>query len=394
MNRKFIVAVGCFFGAIVIALLLWVTRPVVKTEPPDSAALTVQSIVAVPERVEMVVHAQGTVIPRTAADLVPEVSGTVEWVSPNLVPGGNFNVGDALLRIDARDYQDAVERTSAAVRRAEANEEHARYELNRVKELDAAELTSAAKVEASTRMLRVAEAELTDVRVALKQAERDLSRTVLYAPFAGLVASKKVDVGQYVSYGVAVAHLYASADIEVRLPIADRHLAHLNLPPLRRGEIDDSSASAVTLSAHFAGQDYTWSARLVRTEAAIDTNSRMVYAVARINSSDNDPDSHELTLPPIGLYVEAEIQGRVEDDIVVLPRTALRENNQVVVVREGKLRFQTVSVTRIYGEHVYVDGGLKQGELVCTTALQAVVDGMAVNTVPINSISTMDTAGI
>ena len=94
----------------------------------------------------MVVYAQRTLIPRTAADLVPEVSGTVEWVSPNLVPGGNFDVGDALLRIDARDYQDAVERTSAAARRAEANEEQARYELNRVKELDAAE------GEASTRI--------------------------------------------------------------------------------------------------------------------------------------------------------------------------------------------------------------------------------------------------
>jgi hypothetical protein len=53
-----------------------------------------------------------------------------------------------------------------------------------------------------------------------------------------------VDIGQFVSRGNAVATLYASADAEVRLPIADRQLAFLNLPLGFRGELPGSCSPA------------------------------------------------------------------------------------------------------------------------------------------------------
>ena len=381
MIYKSTIAVVIFAGSVGLAWLLWLTAPSLTPQAPEAVAPTVRTVVATPEKVQMVVHAQGTVMPRTEAELVPEVSGTVLWVSPNLVPGGYFERGDPLLRIDDRDYRDAVARAGATMSRAAADEEHARFDLKRLRELAARGLTSPANVETGIKVARVAEAHLADAKVALRQAERDLSRTKIHAPFTGLVQREQVDAGQFVSRGTAIAHLYAADYVEVRLPIADRQLAYLDLPPLQRGELEETTAPEVVLSAQFAGTDYQWRGKLVRTEAVIDSSSRLVYAVARVGGRDLVSGNAGTLPPPVGLFVQAEILGRSAEDIVVLPRAAIRGENQALVVEDGRLRFRTISITRIYGDYVYVDGGLSGGELVCVSALQAVVDGMPVKTI-------------
>ena len=107
------------------------------------------------------------------------------------------------------------------------------------------------------RAARVTEAALVDARAALNQAELNLSRTEVLAPFTGLVRSEQVDPGQFVNRGSAIARLYAVDYVEVRLPIADQQLAYLDIPPMQRGELDESNAPDVLLSADFAGQHYT-----------------------------------------------------------------------------------------------------------------------------------------
>jgi multidrug efflux pump subunit AcrA (membrane-fusion protein) len=83
--------------------------------------------------------------------------------------------------------------------------------------------------------------------------------------------------------------------------------------------------------------------------------------------------------PPVGLFVQAEIAGVAEDDIVVLPRTALRNEDQVLVIdTENRLHFRSVEVLRVYRDDVFVSGGLEPGELVSVSPLQTVVEGMRV----------------
>ena len=327
----------------------------------------------------MTVQSQGTVTPRTQTIIAPEVSGRVISVSPAVTAGGFFRKGDVLITLDPVDFHLAVTQAKLEVARAKlrlAQEEaEAEVALREWKELGQGEGTPL-----SLRQPQRAEAKaaVAASESALERTQRDLDRTELRAPFDGRVRSESVDVGQFLSKGAAVARVYAIDYAEVRLPLDDRELEFLDLPLAYR-EDDDNIGPDVTLQAHFAGKARRWSGTVVRTEGEIDPKTRMVNVVARV--ADPYGRNNESGRPPlaVGLFVEAQIQGRTLKNVIVLPRRAFRESKTVIIIdSENRLRFRNVDVLRVDGETAYVKSGLRSGERVCLTALATVVDGMKV----------------
>jgi len=364
-----LVLLASLFGAVA----LWATAPKLQPTDVERIVSAVEVMTVTPRPVRLHVHSQGTVSPRTESALIPEVSGRIEWVSPSLVNGGAFDAGEALVRLESADYESTLARAGAALVRAEAELEHARFEFERLSSLAERQLVSRSQLENQQRALRVAEAAQLEARAARDQARRDLDRTTLTAPFAGLVRDESVDIGQFVSRGTTIATLYASQALEVRLPIADRQLAFLNLGDDQFGELPRSQQPAVTLSSRYAGRDLHWSGRIVRTEAQIDVASRMVHVVARV---DNAEQSSPLR---VGLFVEADIEGLQVDDVVVLPRSALREGDRVLIVDdEDRLRLRAVDLLRLYQDEAYIRAGLAAGERVCISPLQTAIEGVKV----------------
>jgi len=216
------------------------------------------------------------------------------------------------------------------------------------------------------------------MKATLRKARRDMERTELHAPYPGRVREERVDVGQFVNRGVAIATLYAVDYAEVRLPISDRELAFVDLPLRFQDGDDEQERPEVVLSADFAGRPHVWKGRIVRTEGEIDPRSRMVHVVARVDDPYGVTDEGRAPLN-VGLFVEAEIQGRQLDAAVVLPREALREGDRVLIVdAEGRLRFRSVEVARTDRENVVLASGVAAGEHVCVSPLVSAVEGMPV----------------
>ena len=354
-------------------------RPAVQTQLPAFEPPGVRVHTVTRQDLELTVTSQGTVNPRTESRLVPEISGRVISVAPSFASGGFFEAGDVLLKIDPYDYEQAVISARARLAeerlrlaRAEAEAEVARKEWKELGVGDPRALTLH-KPQLEDARAAVAAAEAT-----LDRAKRDLDRADLRAPYAGRVRRKNVDIGQFVTVGSPVATIYAVDYAEIRLPLPDEELAYLDLLLSYRGS-QNRAGPQVTLRARFAGRTHTWQGRIVRTEGEIDPVSRMVHVVAQVKdpyAPGSDPSRPPLA---VGMYVEAEIEGRVATGVAVLPRAALRGSSQVLVVdAESRLRFRTVELLRSTTEAIVVRAGLEEGDVVALSPLDAVTDGMKV----------------
>jgi RND family efflux transporter MFP subunit len=209
-------------------------------------------------------------------------------------------------------------------------------------------------------------------------AELSLERTEVRAPFDGRVRSKRVDVGQVIGPNNPLGRIYAVDYAEIRLPIPDPELKYLNVSLYRSDQIEIVDGPRVDLHADFAGSRYTWTGRVVRVEGEIDPLTRMINLVARVDDPYGVPE--DAVRPPlvVGLYVEADIGGKIVDNAIVLPRAALRGTNRVLVVSDERLYFRDVVVLRTDTERVIITSGLKPGERVCISPLDVVVEGMRV----------------
>jgi len=354
-------------------------RPSVATRAPSNPTPMVNVLHAKPESVHLKIQTQGTVAPRTESDLIAEVSGRITWVSTSLASGGFIEKDAPLIEIDKRDYEVAMTRAKAALSRAESQLALAKRAAERQRALSERGVTSPVALDDAENTLLVMDANRLEAEASLTQAQHDLQRTTVKAPFAGRIRNKHVDVGQFVNRGNPVARIYAVDYAEVRLPIPDEAAAFVDLPIDYRGERGEASLPAVVLTAEFGGERFSWNGRIVRTEGELDPRTRMIHAVARVEDPygrGEDPDR-----PPfaVGLFVEAEIEGKLVDGIYSLPRSALRGSDRVLVVDpENRARLRPVTLLQRLPDRVLIASGLEPGDRVVTSPLALTVDGMPV----------------
>ncbi|MHC5028949.1 MAG: efflux RND transporter periplasmic adaptor subunit, partial [Planctomycetota bacterium] len=375
----FVVVVAAIAGGAFIVS----SAPEVDTVVPEPVVPLVRVLEVQPTAMTQRVTSNGTVMPRTEATLVAEVSGRIVSVAESFASGGFFEAGEELVRLDARDYELALTRAEAEVARAEVAvaREEAEGDMARREWTALGRTGEPPALVARGPQLAEARAAVAAAGAALAQAELNLERTRILAPYAGRVREKQADIGQFVGATQPLARIYAADYAEVRLPVADDQLAFLDLPLAYRGG-SSTPGPSVRLTATFAGQVHEWRGRIVRTEGEIDPRTRTLNLIARID----DPYARQGNRPPlaVGMFVESDIEGRRVPDLVALPRVAIRDGDvpRVLVVDGNTLRFRTVTVTRREGDVVYVSEGLTAGDRVCISPLEAPTDGMLVRTQP------------
>jgi RND family efflux transporter MFP subunit len=341
--------------------------------PPDTNEVAdvdplVDVLTLEPTEVQFRVASQGTVRPRTETVLSAEISGAIVSISPKFIAGGVFRKGEELMRIDPTNYETAVDRAEATL-------------TQRQIEFDGAEKLRSQGYRAESEYASAAAA-LAGARADLVNARRNLERTIIRLPYDGMVRSKNADIGQYVNPGTRLGVTFATDFAEVRLPLTDGDLGFVDLPSA--AEVSASGIAEgplVALSATQKGLPQTWSARIVRTEGVVDENNRVTYAVARIEDPYRlSPDSAGTSLP-MGTFVVASIDGTTLTDIVRVPRSALRNNSQLMFVDdENRLRMGNVNVIRADTEYAYLRNDNLLAERISITVLESPISGMRVRT--------------
>lgn len=364
-------------GGVLIVVLMMLAAP--KPQKKDEGPRPVSAFVAAVERktVRLTVTTQGEVRPRVEIDLVPQVSGRIVYVAPEFVGGGIIAEGQDLIRIEDTDYELGVVRARARVAEAEQNlqREQAEAELAR-KDWEELGEGTASPLTLREPQLADARAKLAAAKADLEDAQLKLRRTRITAPFAGRVRQKQADLGQFVTAGTRLGRIFATDLVEVRLPLTDRELGLLNLPVAFAAP--EGGGPDVILSGVIAGQNRQWTGRVVRTESAIDPQTRLLYAIAEVKDPYGKGADNGAPLA-VGMFVNAEIKGRELAGALVIPRAALRGENTVYVVdKDGELEIRSVDVIHSSVDEAILRSGVRAGERAVTSPLRDPRNGMKI----------------
>ncbi len=372
---------------VVLAVGFGVVQAMIATKPAPEKKEETQRLVSLyvdPVREELVtlgVQTQGEVRPHTEIELYPQVSGRVVSVAPRFAVGAGFAAGETLVKIDDTDYRLALTRAEARV--AEANvrliQEQAAAQIKRQQWESTGRTGEPTPLQVHRPQVIEAEAKLRSAEADLAEAKLNLSRTEIKLPFAGRVRERAVGIGQFVTTGTPLGRVFATDLIEVRLPLTDSQLKELNLSI---GYVAPAGEGLpVTLGAIVGNQQHQWHGRIVRTHAAVDRETRLIYAVAEVADPYGAAASAGVPLA-VGMFVTAEIEGAAPRRALVMPREALRNADKVYVVNaEEKLEIRTVEVLSTSEERVLVSSGVEPGEQVVTSTIASAVDGMQVQAI-------------
>jgi len=333
-------------GGIALFIYLTATKPVAERRAPPEPVIEVEAVRMQPVDYRLTIESQGTVRARTESTLIPEVSGRILRISPQFREGGFFETGDVLLEIDPSDYKSAVtvaeaNLASARLRLAEeeASSNQARLDWERLGIEDAP-----SRLALREPQLALARANVAAAEARLEEARRNLERTRISAPYPGRILSKRADVGQVVSPGNVLAEIYAVDYAEIRLPLTVKEYAMLDLDLLASSSGDGAAGIPVSLKTQFGPEEVVWEGHVVRIEGAVDSASRQLYVIAQV---DDPYGEHHRRPLKVGLFVEAEIEGKALEDVYVLPRTALREARFVLTL-DAENRIHRVPVEPLW----------------------------------------------
>lgn len=305
----------------------------------EAEAVTISTTVARTERWVPRFEAAGTLTPVNGAELSVEIGGIVREV--HFENGQRVEAGQPLVSLDTRVDEAELAQLKAAERLAE-------LELARQQRLFDQQSISRA-------VLERAESEADQARAAVAARQALIDQKTLTAPFAGRAGIRRVNPGQFLSPGEPVVSLQSLDPITI-----DFNLPQRQLPMLVEGQRVRVSFD-VFPDERFEGE-------ISAIEPRLRESTRTVLVQARLNNPDE-------RLRP-GMFGRVELDLGSEEEVIVLPQTALRfatYGDSVFVIEEKdgekvvSQRFVQTGGTR--GDLVTIRDGLDEGTEVAASGL-------------------------
>ena len=366
-------------GAFALSYLLWLLGQVQPDPVEEMPAPDVIVEILTPKDFQIQISSNGTTTPLTQTVLTAEVGGEVIYRSKKFSEGSSVIEGEILAKIDDTDLQLQYKNALLQLANAEvqyslqlAEAEVAKEAWEKIGDGVASDLTL------KKPQLKQAEALLEVAKAQVSSAEKKLNKTEIVAPYAGRIQSVNIDLGTTIIPGQPVGALYNSSEIEVTLAVKDNDLQFLSIPMDGR-KLDPSEQALVEIKSFYKGKNQTWIGRLERVDGVIDPITRMINLIAIFKNDFIETDKPNL---PIGLFVEAQIDGIILKDIFSIPVNAISENNEVYIVNnDSELVSRQLSILKKYSDFVIVKDGLKAGERIVISKLSTASNGIKVNPV-------------
>ena len=383
-SKSVFIALLAIVSAAVISFLLMTNQPTATARPAADNTLSVTTTTLAETDYTVLITSNGTVQPAVQSQLIAEINGTVIDVSDQFVNGARVKAGDLLIRLDASNYRNAL--IAAQANYADAS---TRLAQEQTAAEQAARDWQRLKMDGEPTdlllrkpQLRAARLQVEAAQAAIADAELNIQRTIIKAPYSGRITNTNVNLGQFLNLGAPIATLYQEGTLEVELPLSQREFAMLDTTGLSSDTfVDPATTELIDTSeaAHFAQRPAaveiqnalnadtteavtTWPAYIHQIGSQFDPVTRHILITARLLSAqqthsetsqqhERHPEKPDLTRPDLtrpdllpGEYVIARITGKTLKNVFVIPNTALKQNRSVYLLENGGLYLRNVNI--------------------------------------------------
>jgi RND family efflux transporter MFP subunit len=360
------------------------SNPKAHRQAPTKITPRVRVQPVTPTNETVIIQASGTVIPARKITLKSRVAGEVIDTHPDFSPGGFLKKGERVLKVDDTDYQLVLARKQSEVVAAryaialeKGRQEVARREwalINKDHPADDGDAELALRKPHLEKVL----ADLKVARIGIKQAQLNIERTRIRAPFNAVILATYVETGSQITVQERIADLVATDEYWVRVSIPVDRLKWISIPANHR------KAGSITRVIYHSSAVRTGS--VIKLLGDLEPKGRMARLLIAIKDplGRNHPGSHRLPLL-IGEYVRVEIKGKPLNNVYRIPRTALRDGTHLWVVGPGeKLEIRKVETIWRDAEAVFLKTGIQPGDRLIISDLSTPIAGMSVNVVDVD----------
>ncbi len=413
-----VVLIGIGIG--VASLLISLRQEAPRREAGNPSPL-VATLVLRPETVTEHFMGYGSARPFRAARIAAEVPGRVIELVDGIRAGSSVSEGQSLVRLDTREYQHALDRANAMVAADQADLERLDIEAGKLNDLietsqkevrvareehlrvaDLYERKLAAKKEydfsnlafqQARRVLQGYQMEFARIAptrarlLASKQARQaeaelaglNLERCEIKAPFSGTIQTLLVEIGEYVGPGSVLLSLIDPNRVEIGIQLPAATYADVRVGAACR--VDSESTPGVE-----------WDGCIARIAPDADEMTRTFAAYVEVDNTRQDRP----LLP--GTFVQAKVQGPIHENVLLVPRGAIRDGHVLVATCEGSnpghdptdstdrqtntiegvARRRRVTVARLIEDRVILTGQIAPSDRLILSHLSQLSDGSRV----------------
>jgi membrane fusion protein (multidrug efflux system) len=310
------------------------------------------------------IAAPGSLMPKRESRIGPEVRGRIEKIFVS--EGDRVEAGDPLFQIDREPYELALRQAEARLQRARAERKKIDADLARGRQLREQDIVTSQRIDELETGLAVAKAAVKEAEEFVALARRDLENTLVRAPYAASVAARLEDEGTtaLVQPQTIVLVLQETSELEAQATIPEVHFAAI--------EVGDAAL------LHVEGLAQPIATEVSAVNDAIDPATRTYLVKMRVPN-----EGHDLKA---GTFTRVEILPRAKNDVILVPRSAVRREDgrtQVMVVRDGRVTAQPVRLGIVSEDAVEVLRGVHvDDQIVVGDSARSVASGMRVRAVP------------
>ncbi|WP_420548772.1 efflux RND transporter periplasmic adaptor subunit [Curvivirga sp.] len=367
--------------AISTVLIFWINSTEPSVEQEDAVKKTAMLIeIEHLKKGDFAPMIQGLGNVQAAQDIIlnPRVSGQITKISESFIPGNIVKSGDILLQIDPADYRNNMQQMESALQQAKAalDIESGKYEVAK-KEYALINKQLIGKNKALVLrepQMQAAKAAVHSAKASFEQARMELERASVKTPFAAQIITRNVNIGSQINTNTQIARLVGIDEYWVIVAVPVSQLQHLTFP-----QGNNQGARVIIKSPKAWPENAVREGNVVRLIGALDQTTRL----ARVLVSVKDPLAiQKRNKQPILVdsIVQTEIEGKLLKNVFRIKRDYLREGNTVWLNRDNKLHISQATVVMKDKEYAYISKGINDNDLLITSSLATVAEGMALRT--------------